>query len=249
MGGKQISGDIPVYEINNEWEGWGTALKPSHEPICMARKPLSEKSVAENCLKWGTGGINIDESRVESNEDMSNIKAFGSMPENKTDEKGFSRPWMNDKQSILDKQNAAINKMKSLGRFPANLIHDNSEEVRECFPESKSNGEYKKEGDWENTGDGKIRTWNIGYDKLNKYAGQEGSASRFFKSIVYVPKASKSERNKGCEGLEEKKYNTNITPKEGSIAKYGYEKAKKIMEEKCSNQNNHPTVKPIALME
>ena len=49
---------------NSEWEGWGTALKPAHEPICMARKPLSEKSVAENCLKYGTGGINIDESRV-----------------------------------------------------------------------------------------------------------------------------------------------------------------------------------------
>ena len=49
----------------SEWEGWGTALKPAHEPICMARKPLSEKTVAENCLKWGTGGINIDESRVD----------------------------------------------------------------------------------------------------------------------------------------------------------------------------------------
>jgi hypothetical protein len=49
----------------SEWEGWGTALKPAHEPICMARKPLAEKTVAENCLKWGTGGINIDESRVE----------------------------------------------------------------------------------------------------------------------------------------------------------------------------------------
>jgi hypothetical protein len=42
MGGKQISGDIPVYEINNEYEGWGTALKPAHEPICMARKPLEK---------------------------------------------------------------------------------------------------------------------------------------------------------------------------------------------------------------
>ena len=42
--------------------GWGSAMKPAHEPICMARKPLSEKSVAENCLKWKTGGINIDES-------------------------------------------------------------------------------------------------------------------------------------------------------------------------------------------
>ena len=50
----------------SEWEGWGTALKPAHEPICMARKPLEKGlTVAENCLKWGTGGINIDESRVE----------------------------------------------------------------------------------------------------------------------------------------------------------------------------------------
>lgn len=66
-----IGGDKGVYkkeyddiEINNQWEGWGTALKPAHEPICMARKPLSEKSIAENVLRWGTGGINIDVSRI-----------------------------------------------------------------------------------------------------------------------------------------------------------------------------------------
>ena len=55
-----------VTKGTSEWEGWGTALKPAHEPICMARKPLSEKTVAENCLKWGTGGINIDGSRVDT---------------------------------------------------------------------------------------------------------------------------------------------------------------------------------------
>ena len=58
---------------NSEWEGFGTTLKPAHEPICMARKPLSEKTVAENCLKWGTGGINIDESRVDYNGEVPNI--------------------------------------------------------------------------------------------------------------------------------------------------------------------------------
>jgi len=52
------------------YEGWGTALKPAHEPIVMARKPLSEKSVAENVIKWGTGGINIDESRVKTTDDF-----------------------------------------------------------------------------------------------------------------------------------------------------------------------------------
>jgi len=114
---------------NSPYEGWGTALKPSNEPIVLARKPLSEKTITKNVLEWGTGGINIDECRVESNEDMSNIKAFGSMPENKVDGKGFSRPWMKDKQSILDKQNTAIEKMKTQGRFPANLILDGSEEA------------------------------------------------------------------------------------------------------------------------
>ena len=52
------------YYANNEWEGWGTALKPALEPITVARKPLGEKTVAENCLKWGVGGINIDGCRV-----------------------------------------------------------------------------------------------------------------------------------------------------------------------------------------
>ena len=110
---------------------------PNLSPIIMSRKPF-KGSVAQNVLKYGTGGINIDECRVESNEDMSNLKAYGSMPENKVDGKGFSRPWMNDKQSILDKQNAAIDKMKSLGRFPANLIHDGSDEVVGLFPKDSS---------------------------------------------------------------------------------------------------------------
>ena len=60
--GKQIEG----------WEGWGTALKPAHEPICMARKPIAEKTVAKNVLKYGTGGINIDESRVGTDKIMIN---------------------------------------------------------------------------------------------------------------------------------------------------------------------------------
>ncbi len=239
--GFATEGNIELTKGTSEWEGWGTALKPAHEPICMARKPLAEKTVAENVLKYGTGGIDIDQSRVESSEDMSNIKAFGSMPENKSDEKGFSRPWMNDKQSILDKQNAAIEKMKSLGRFPANLIHDNSEEVRECFPETKSGKAV--------VGTGKGFAENpSSYSSPGQIAScyaDEGNASRFFKSIIYQAKASKSERNKGCEGLEEKIRDgqdgnfvggDNRVNGSGELAKPTY------------HQNNHPTVKPIALM-
>ena len=70
LGGERLgqpNGDITIAATESAkiWEGWGTALKPAHEPICMARKPLSEKSIAENVLKWGTGGINIDGCRIE----------------------------------------------------------------------------------------------------------------------------------------------------------------------------------------
>jgi len=63
MGGKQITGDIPVYEINNDWEGWGTALKPAAEIIVFAMKPL-DKNFANNALKHGVAGINIDGCRI-----------------------------------------------------------------------------------------------------------------------------------------------------------------------------------------
>jgi len=61
----RIKNGVPITKGTSEWEGWGTALKPAHEPIVLARKPLSEKTNAENVLRWGTGGINIDDSRVE----------------------------------------------------------------------------------------------------------------------------------------------------------------------------------------
>jgi site-specific DNA-methyltransferase (adenine-specific) len=75
MGGKQIGGQIPVYEITNDYKGWGTALKPAHEPIVMARKPLSGKTVADNVIEWGTGGINIDDSRIETTDNLDRFPA------------------------------------------------------------------------------------------------------------------------------------------------------------------------------
>ena len=75
MGGKQISGEIPVYEITNEYGGWGTALKPAHEPIVMARKPLSENTVADNVIEWGTGALNINDSRIENTDTLDRFPA------------------------------------------------------------------------------------------------------------------------------------------------------------------------------
>ena len=166
---------------NSEWEGWGTALKPAHEPICMARKPLSEKTVAENCLKWGVGGINIDGCRVGIDMDDKNIRI------NEINPPSPNSIFFKDKK-LTKPRGPEVN-----GRFPANLIHDGSEEVRECFPESKSAGKYKE--DKLNTFKPDKAMFALGY-QTNAYAGDSGNASRFFKSIIYQAKASKSERNK-----------------------------------------------------
>jgi site-specific DNA-methyltransferase (adenine-specific) len=100
----------------SEWEGWGTALKPAHEPICMARKPLAEKTVAENCLKWGTGGINIDESRVESKPRLTGTLDKGE--EIKAEPTSFKGSGTRKLQTGYDEKMLESN----LGRFPANLI-------------------------------------------------------------------------------------------------------------------------------
>ena len=95
----------------SEWEGWGTALKPAHEPICMARKPLGEKTIAENVLKYGTGGINIDESRVEYQGDADWNNTF--RPSTNIDK----NCWIKDKNTV-----ARVDIINRNGRFPANLI-------------------------------------------------------------------------------------------------------------------------------
>lgn len=240
--GSADDGKFTLTKGTSKWEGWGTALKPAHEPICMARKPLAEKNVAENVLKWGTGGINIDESRVEA----SNTKELYRKP---TEYKNISpSAGMN-----TSKIRGSVTDDYLKGRFPANLLHDNSDEVRECFPETgKGNGKgvYNYNGTEYNNKDTSM--FNGDKPQAPSNFNDSGSASRFFKSIIYNPKASKAERNKGCEGLEEKQTTgggglTAELREDGNLetssagGKYGSIKA--------VSTNSHPTVKPIALME
>jgi site-specific DNA-methyltransferase (adenine-specific) len=100
--------DRTLTKGNSDWEGWGTALKPAHEPIVMARKPLSEKSIAENVLKHGTGGINIDGSRISHNEPIKVMKA------QEGGNKVFGQSGRYEETTEL----------KPEGRWPANIIFD-----------------------------------------------------------------------------------------------------------------------------
>ena len=105
--GPNSFGNGEVTEGNSEYEGYGTALKPANEPICLARKPLSEKTVAANVLKWGTGGLNIDGGRIGTEGGTEK----GSKPIGKS--KGIYGEGLHGACEINE-----LNK----GRFPANVI-------------------------------------------------------------------------------------------------------------------------------
>lgn len=210
--------DLPITKGTSEWEGWGTALKPALEPITVARKPLSEKTVAENVLKWGVGGINIDGCRVETGDNL-NGGSYGNT--NRIEDKFFKGK----------KPAGAGTFVQPDGRFPANLIHDGSEEVLSLFPETKSvqsqRGKvkiFKKDNSW------------IGESTLRGH-NDSGSASRFF----YCAKASKSERNKGLEGMPLKAGGSNAKGYTKDVAN-GLDRNRPV-------ENFHPTVKPVKLME
>ena len=201
----------------SEWEGWGTALKPSHEPIVLARKPLSEKTVAENVLRWGTGGINIDESRIATDDNTSRKV---------TDNK-------NQIEIISSKKVGSVTDDWMMGRWPANIIFD--EEAGQVLDQqsgistgkvgmTQQSSPNKIYGEFKSTGD----------TKVNDGKTDKGGASRFY----YCPKASKKDRDEGLDLHDDKTLNRvnsgglENDPKWGPIVR----------------KNNHPTVKPTALM-
>lgn len=189
-----------VTKGNSPYEGWGTALKPALEPITVARKPLSEKTVANNVLKHGTGGINIDGCRV-GNEEVKTSQGDG------FGDKGIYGTGINNNKGDVRQ-----------GRFPANLIHDGGDEVVGLFPESKSTG-GKNGGKLGQSVYGKFANETLGANAGG--LGDSGSAARFF----YCAKASKADRNEGCEDVVT---NENGTERKGNI---------------------HSTVKPTKLMQ
>ena len=114
-----------------QWDGWGTALKPANEPLCFARKPLSEKTVAANVLKWGTGAINIGGCRVEMGAEY-NSESIQRQQNSAGAIKGAFGA-----ASLIGKEIPTYNKK---GRWPANLIHDGSDEVLAGFPDTDKSG-------------------------------------------------------------------------------------------------------------
>ncbi len=215
----------PATDEAKQWEGWGSALKPSYEPIILARKPL-DGTIADNVLKHGVGGLNIDECRVgyEDTPNPATNPKFRQTQNYKMPEKGQES---NGAVSFT----SSLNDVNLLGRFPANTIHDGSDEVVDLFPETAKAGNVKPSDMTKGTS-----TFGIGQIKVNPaIVGDEGgSAARFF----YTAKASKKDRDEGLES----DYQTVSDGRKKSIDN-AFQRGKSL------RKNIHPTVKPTDLMQ
>ena len=213
----------PATEDAKKWSGWGTALKPAWEPVIVARRPLIG-TVAANVLKHGTGAINIDACRVEylSEDDKASATPQGAVTSRKAaGDGGLGAGYRETPRGEFERP-------EQKGRWPANFVHDGSEEVVGLFPTTTSGKPVgKRAGTSGESGIYGSDSCRDGSD-LTGY-GDTGSAARFF----YCAKASKSERDKGCQGLEVRNNMRVNAPRTNEEAKY----ATKL-------GNNHPTVKP-----
>jgi DNA modification methylase len=169
----ELAGPEPVTNEAKAWAGWGTALKPAHEPICLARKPLTG-TVAANVLEHGVGALNIDGCRVVPDEPRpARVKIGGAS-------NGIYGDGLNNSRAVDDTM---------LGRWPANLIHDGSEEVVGAFPDSACPAPHIRASDTKNgiygSGMGEGRD-----GQMKGNFGDSGSAARFF----YTAKADADDR-------------------------------------------------------
>ena len=242
--------NIDVTKGTSQYEGWGTALKPAHEPIVMARKPFNG-TVAKNVLEWGTGGINIDECRVGTEKVSTHSNGKGN-----TGDKGIYGTYRNQQGSE-----------EREGRFPANIIFD--EEAGKILDEQSGNKTGQR---------GVVKGTELSHSKKNaiygdysmvdgKYAepiDDLGGASRFF----YCPKASKKDRNEGMpEQVPQftgrpRREDGSVIYKETHPEEWAEAMKGKPRKEKTSlaaseeilqptlkgTMNIHPTVKPTDLM-
>ena len=217
---------IVVYKktAQNEWAGWGTSLKPSYEPIIVARKPF-KGSCEDNVLKYGVGGINIDACRISTNGELIDNHIVANTP--------FMRN--SDEYEQLDRSKS------DKGRFPANTIltYDDTdyEEVCGGFPQTISQKPRKVSSEYTSVIGGKYaeRQENCIYD-------DSGSAARYF----YCAKASKRDRDEGLDEFTAKK--TSMMAANSNINKAG-EFTGMAAGRNTMHRNTHPTVKPTMLMQ
>ncbi|WP_029978021.1 site-specific DNA-methyltransferase [Pseudomonas sp. PH1b] len=208
-------------------DGWGTALKPSIEPITFARKPLAEKTIGANVIAFGVGALNIDGCRIETNDNLNG----GAYSEN-------------GRQSVSDslRQGGGMNAVGATagdyiqpsGRWPANLIHDGSSEVVALFPaEAGACAPVMGTEPTSNGFSGSVKYSGMMGRTKGAFHADSGSAARFF----YCAKTSREDRNEGLHSSMQPSVVTGATMRDRETADWP-----------ARNGNHHPTVKPTDLM-
>ena len=221
--------EYQIKKASNQWNGWGTQLKPAYEPIIVAKKPV-ENSITENVIKYGVGGINIDECRVPYGEETDNRIGTDAVNTSKC---GF---WSKDASS------GDIQMYKDNGRFPANIIHDGSEEAISGMPETQT-GNIKPHENKANA----IVDMMASKEITSSFNGDFGSASRYF----YCAKAGNKDRDEGLDTFEEishAKINGRKEDSLGATRQYGGG-TNPYLSVSSPRKNVHPTVKPVELMQ
>ena len=209
---------------NGPWGG--TALKPAWEPIVMARKPLIG-TVEENWMVHGTGALNVEGCRVETDENL-NGGAYAKVRQESTSE------W-----ATLHKTTGA-EFVQPAGRWPANLAHDGSDEVLAAFPVTTS-GAMKRIVE---AYDGESVTGFLrGRSGPHNQHGDSGTAARFF----YCAKASKRDRDEGLEALPDKLFGMSGAAAAAARGEM-YDNGDGGVNRVTVRKNHHPTVKPTDLM-
>lgn len=228
----------PATDAARQWAGWGTALKPAYEPILLARKPLAG-TVAANVLAHGCGVLNIDGCRVATD---------GKRPHIVNDRRNGNKVYQNGLQGSRQIEPT------TLGRFPANFIHDGSPEVVECFPVSNQKpaapSTFRRTQDTTGWSGGSKAAEVAGLDR-----GDSGSAARYFKTcpdtdpedfvarrLVYGAKANKRDRDEGLDNFEKRKAG-HIAIRANDEGNWSAAKNPNY-----PRANHHPTVKSTSLM-
>jgi DNA modification methylase len=213
------------------------SCSPALEPITLARKPPIG-TVAANVLEHGTGGLNIDGCRVEANGDK---LGGGHSSAGQQMSGGWERPWMKNSKAVAEnakRSKQAVAKAEQLGRWPANFIHDGSEEVVALFPDSKGSGSARTLNRGQRD-DG----WGMSDEPGVLRDAGSGSAARFF----YCAKASKKDRDEGLDAFNSKASSSMSGRRNPENAEW--DTGNDVTSRFVTNRKNvHPTVKPTDLM-
>jgi site-specific DNA-methyltransferase (adenine-specific) len=229
--GRELPITAPATDDARAWQGWGTALKPAWEPVIVARKPLSG-TVADNVLRYGTGALNIDGCRVGAEDgDYAHPGDLTKRPMARVSFVAAERGDMKVTQAPPHPS----------GRWPANVMHDGSAEVVAGFPHTTS-GNLEPHHRLQANDNLAMSGANQARNPRASFGGDSGSAARFF----YCAKASRTDREEGCDHLPARSGADAVERDEGSA---GLQSPRAGAGRTADTVRNfHPTVKPTDLM-